>query len=532
MERGETALHFLDGVLVRRRTYRPNAMRRFIAGAALGGLLLTACSIFSGSAFAACDTLQGGDKLWVRLLQPLSSYSSKSGETIRAIVIESPRCEGRDLLPQGTQIEGSILSVKKVGMGFVHETASMDIRFQRILAADGNPIEMSSRLVEIDNAREQVKNGVIRGVRATDTPQGRITSRLKHLPTWNPYSDMGLIAYRTAFPIFPEPEIYLPAGTDLQIEVTAEATVEKGSFTENEPLSFREEESAVLDGALSSLPRRTTTNSGVEADIVNVLFLGTHEQVVSAFLAAGWSNGDPASTRAVMREFHAFLAFKNYPNAPISAQLLDGRESDMNWQKGLNSYARRAHLRLWSYPDFLSGAEAWAGAYTRETGGTLSFRRHKFIHHIDADLDGGRERMIRDLRLAGCVDSVEFVARPDAERVSLNATGDLMHTDGSLAVVRLKDCANPVFSYVENDDTLPERPRSKFARYLRMQVLCYRSDVQRGNIVYGLFDLTRMIIRGLGRRHRETVLTRSVSPRPLATFSTQDSDLPDTLTID
>ena len=42
------------------------------------------------------------------------------------------------------------------------------------------------------------------------------------------------------------------------------------------------------------------------------------------------------------------------------------------------------------------------------------------------------------------------------------------------------------------------RPRSKFARYLRMQVLSYRSDLIRGNIVYGAFDLTRMAIRAGG----------------------------------
>ncbi len=51
-------------------------------------------------------------------------------------------------------------------------------------------------------------------------PKERINSRLRHLPTWNPYSDAGLIVFKAAFPIFPEPEIYFPAGTDFRIKLT------------------------------------------------------------------------------------------------------------------------------------------------------------------------------------------------------------------------------------------------------------------------------------------------------------------------
>ena len=29
--------------------------------------------------------------------------------------------------------------------------------------------------------------------------------------------------------------------------------------------------------------------------------------------------------------------------------LLDGKPQDMNWQKGLNSYGRRDHLRIWQW---------------------------------------------------------------------------------------------------------------------------------------------------------------------------------------
>jgi len=69
----------------------------------------------------------------------------------------------------------------------------------------------------------------------------------------------------------------------------------------------------------------------------------------------------------------------------------------------------------------------------------------------------------------------------------------------------LKDCENPVFERASDAPALQSRPRSKFARYLRMQVLSFRSDLIRGNILYGGFELTRMAIRAR-RNHSEKVM--------------------------
>lgn len=457
------------------------------------------------AARAQCESLKSGDKLWIRLTEPVSSYSGKVGHKVAAMVIESRECEGTETIAAGTPVEGEIKAVRRVGMGFVHETAMLDVEFNRIVGKDGSEVAIASRVVEIDNARETVKNGVIHGVNATDTPQGRITNRLRHLPTWNPYSDLALVAYRAAFPVFPEPEIYLPRGTDLKLELTADLQVpaeEQGTVPYSAPDEIAK---AVLEITAGELPERTTTRYGQNADVVNVVLLGTKEQMESAFQAAGWRNGDAMTTRSVLREAHAFLAFSNYPSAPMTRQLVDGQRASATWEKGLDSYAKREHLRLWERSDVLEGQTVWLGAMTRETGATLSMRQHKFIHHIDADLDEGRGVVVRDLNLAGCVAAVYYVQRPEATHEAMNATGDPMRTDGSLAVVQLKDCENPVFEQTGNGSTAATRPHSKLARYLRMQVLSFKSDLIRGNVVYGAFDLTRMMVRAR-RNHSERAL--------------------------
>jgi LssY C-terminus len=455
--------------------------------------------------FAQCNSLKAGDTLWVRLLEPLSSYSGKAGDKIHAMVIESPTCDGAEEIAAGTTVEGEVVRATKVGMGLVHETASMHVEFRSLQLKDGSGIAISARLLEIDNAREKVKNGIIHGVNATDTPQGRITNRLKHLPTWNPYSDLTLLAYRTAFPTFPEPEIYLPRGSDLKLELADGIDLPENAKRGAENDRPDEIEKAVLEITTPELPVRTTTRYGQDADIVNVALLGSASQMEAAFRAAGWTNGDQLSTRSVLRQMHAFLSFKNYPNEPISTQLVDGRKVNATWEKGLDSYAKREHLRVWARNDVIEGQTVWLGAMMRETGAALSVRQHKFIHHIDAQMDEGRAILVRDLRLAGCVAAVYYVQRPQMAHSAMNATGDAMRTDGSLAVVELKDCENPVFTLVSAAPEVQSRPRSKFARYLRMQILSFRSDLIRGNILYGGFELTRLVVRAR-RNHSEKVM--------------------------
>src|SRR5271169_3450435 len=166
---------------------------------------------------------------------------------------------------------------------------------------------MSAAVVEVENAREQVSKGVIQGVRSSDSPQGRINSRLRHLPTWNPYSDVGLIVFKAAFPIFPEPEIYYPAGTDLRLKLTQPITwfaPTADALTEN---AANETQDAEFAGLVQSMPRRSTTLALVDADVVNLVFVGSREQVRSAFQQAGWNTSDPHSKRAFMHNFYAVL---------------------------------------------------------------------------------------------------------------------------------------------------------------------------------------------------------------------------------
>jgi hypothetical protein len=470
--------------------------------------ILTAVALFCFSsappAAANCERIPAGKTFWVRLLDPIASYSSKPGTPVHAVLIQSPECDLGPVFPAGLEVAGQISSVRKVGMGFVHDTAAVEIQFDRMITGNGTVLPIASQVVEVDNSREAVRNGVIRGIRATNTPQGRITSRLIHMPTFNPYTDMGLIVYR-AVTVLPEPEIYLPPGTDLRLRLNVPLYV--GDQPELPRVSFQmdEYERGDVEMILQHSSDRTTTRSGKDADLVNILFVGSREQIDDAFDAADWLSADPNSKRAFLKEFGAFLTMSSYPNMPISRQLLNGQLQDLTWQKSFNAYGKREHLRLWSQTRTVDDQQAWLGAYTRDTSAALSVRYHKFIHHIDRNLDDGVNMLVRDLSLTGCVEAVRQLSRPEMAHIFVNSTGDEMKTDGILTVVHLKDCEQPSIQYKRGNPLIAIHPKSRMARYFRSQVLVYKSDVIRGNFIYSAFDLTRMSVRSFRHRHDSSI---------------------------
>ncbi len=454
--------------------------------------------VWCSSAAIGCDQLPAGQAMWVRLASPVSTYTAQVGDPVRAILTQDVSCGGDVVVPMGTQISGVVRSKRKVGWGIRHETAALELEFTQAAYEDGSTIALSARVEEIENAREQVKHGVIQGVLSSDTFQGRINSRLIHLPTWNPYSDLGLIIYKATFPIFPEPEIYYAAGTDIRLKTTSPVSSLPTLVKDvpDAPLA----DTSRLDAWVQQMPQRSTTKKSISADLLNLVFLGSREQVQAAFHEAGWHNSDPVSKHSFERNFYALLNNSGYAQQPMTTLLLDGKPEDMNWQKGLNSYGRRDHLRIWEWTSEGTSEGAWVSSSTHDTGAVLSVKYKGFVHHIAPDIDEERAKVVRDLNFAGCVKSVTYVSRSGLSMTTQNATGDVMFTDGSIAVIQLQDC-QPVSPELAGNSTAANfKPGNHAFRYLRREILTFRNDIWRANIIYGIYDVGRMTVNAL--RHQ------------------------------
>ena len=470
----------------------------------LAPLLLILCSTLA----FACEGLPAGQTFWIRLSSPVSSYTSKVDDTVHAVLIEAVTCDTGLAFQVGTRVDGKVLSVRKVGWGIRHETAALRLQFDRVLPSGGLPITMSAAVVEVENAREQVSRGVIQGIRSSDSPQGRISSRLRHLPTWNPYSDAGLILFKAAFPIFPEPEIYFPAGTDLRIKLTEPIPAMVMASESSVVTADDQTENPELERFAQSLPQHSTTEKLKDADVVNLVFVGSRQDVESAFQQAGWNTSDTFGKKSFFRTFYAVLNNSGYARAPMRPFLLNGKPAAMNWQKSLNSYARRDHLRMWQWSGAEDSETIWVSSSTHDAGASLSLEQRQFLHHITPDIDGERSKVIRDLNVAGCVKAVHLVPRPKMASITQNATGDLVSTDGALAVVELQECRPLEPGLVLGNVATQFRPGNRLFRYFRRQILTFRSDIWRANIIYGVYDLTRMSV--IAWRHH-TALTHEAN---------------------
>ena len=160
-----------------------------------------------------CEQLPAGQSLWIRLTAPISTYTAKAGDPVHAVLTQDLVCGSEIVLPMGAPSRALFSASARSDGAFDTKPLPSNSNSIVPLAKPGVALRSPPAWKKWRMPGSRVQNGVIQGIRSSDTFQGLINSRLIHLPTWNPYSDPFLIAYKATFPIFPEPEIYYPAGT-------------------------------------------------------------------------------------------------------------------------------------------------------------------------------------------------------------------------------------------------------------------------------------------------------------------------------
>ena len=122
-----------------------------------------------------------------------------------------------------------------------------------------------------------------------------------------------------------------------------------------------------------------------------------------------------------------------------AGQLFDGRPPDLTLEKTFDSYGRRDHIRIWRLESTIDDTTLWVGSGVRETGATLSVTRMGFMHHVSDDLDEEQRAIQRDLQATDCVDAVGKIERPGVDKAVINATGEVLRTNGSVLVLHLEN---------------------------------------------------------------------------------------------
>ncbi len=248
------------------------------------------------------------------------------------------------------------------------------------------------------------------------------------------------------------------------------------------------------------------------SDLVNLMFVGSREEIATAFRAAGWSQPRSRSTfRSNMAGAYAFVEGHGIPNAPMSSLLLNDAPADMAWEKGFNDISKRHHVRLWKQATTWNGEEVWIGAATRDIDYAY-FRPGKWISHkVARRVDNERDKIMRDIAYTSCAATEDWWDRPGVPHFVRNATGDGMETDGRLGIVQLNACDDP--RPFAGTSELPAHGRT-WQLVLRREILTTRSDLIRHSLYWRAYEGVRYMVTAI--EHRKQADPDAPTPVTLA----------------
>lgn len=430
--------------------------------------------VSSAAAFAA-EVPAGA--LWeARLTAGLSSFKSKKGQRIEAVVLTPPGSPGA--APRGARLIGELAEVKRVGFGIRRGRAFMRPVFDTLLLPDGEAIAIETRLTGLDNARETVdRKGRILGIRATSVFGHRMAGITRNIFIWDPLIQTVLAGATIATLRFPEAEIHLPAGSEFFVKLEKPVTLRDDLTVPLPPVAMTAD-AEQLSTLVAGLTQSTIdAKSNKEADLVNLLLLGESEWLERAFRAAGWVNADPLTKATGWKSFRAVAEALPYPEAPMSKQLLDEAPPEYELSKTINNYSQRHHARVYSQKESFRGRPVHAGSATHDVSIDFLFSRFKLTHLIDDDIDSERAKVVNDLIATGCVDAAELIDRPWAPREHRNSSGQKLRTDGRIAVLELNPCRAPLRTM----EPEPAPKPSVWRRIPRQFFLTVRNDFTHNN---------------------------------------------------
>lgn len=202
------------------------------------------------------------------------------------------------------------------------------------------------------------------------------------------------------------------------------------------------------------IPGFTVTGDGLLGDPVNVVLIGTLQQLRATFAVAGWVEADRLGLATSWRMARAFVLNSPYPTAPFSTLYLFGRGQDIGFQRSIdNSPRKRNHIRFWAlslaHAEGTVGTAAfwinadrppddtrvlWVGAGTRDTGFSLTRLTFQITHATDADTNAERDYIVSELARTRQIGDVTIY-----ESGQHLAVGRLQHyvTDGNVSVAHL-----------------------------------------------------------------------------------------------
>lgn len=414
----------------------PNSARRHALrhSAVLTAALLAAWTAFAGRGEESLAPLPAGTVLWLRLDTAVSTTTSKLRQQVAAHVAREVREGDGVVVPLGTPVTGEI--AKLIPSSSPDDRARLLIQFTRISPAGQTAETLVAHVRKVDNARETVlADGTIRGLLASEVPLSRLDGVLGKLGQSDPAlgTQIEQAASRNLGKL--DTSIALPVGTTIELVLDQPLAV-SGVFSPAAP-NLNDQALGAVARLLENAPQRAQTKDGKPGDPLNLVVIGSAEQIREAFQKAGWFPAEEKSGNSIWKTITAMTGDTGYNQAPVSQLYLFGRQEDMAFERVMNTFTKRHHLRLWQTTTTAPGGQLiWLGAATHDIG--IDIHPGVVSHATDPDLDDERSEVGADLELSGRVAAEQLVTRPNPLSQGLTGTGGAWHTDGRLMAIELK----------------------------------------------------------------------------------------------
>ena len=430
-----------EGSCLRRRGFS----HAVAAGFTLAGVLVLACAGMASpppvavsrqeSSPANSLLLPKGTILYVRLETPVSTTSSKVHQKVAAQTVRQNFIGGKVAVPLDAQLTGEI---EKLQTSTTPDDPSVVvIHFTQLELPGEKPVNLTCHLTEVENARETVlKDGTIQGVVASDLGSTYVDNALGKLAQQLPSMSGAIESFEKKQIGTPDTAISYPAGTDMEVALDNPLPVRK-FFAPAAAEQIPETALGAVREVLAKAPQRSATQKNTPGDPLNLVFIGSEQEIRQAFQKAGWDIPAIRQTQSIAKTVQAVVQGAGYGVAPISNLYLYGRPQDLAFEKVLNTFAMRHHLRLWRAPIAApGGSPLWLGAAVHDTG----FDIHPGVasHATNPDLDAERTKVGADLLATGSVAAEQLVTPPHPLSHGLTGTGGAWQTDGQLLVIDFK----------------------------------------------------------------------------------------------
>jgi hypothetical protein len=384
----------------------------------------------AATAKPASQSLPAGYALYLRLEATVSTTASHLHDVVKAHVVREVDSAHGVLIPLGAEVQGRI--EKLIPSSSPTDRARLLIRFDELIIPGKPAVTLAGHISEVENAREEVlQDGTICGVLASEVPVTRLEDALGKL------GEQGGEASTLEQKVFGKSDTSIDygAGTDLTLlldQPLSLAEMPPSAAFSRLPHGLPDAIAHMLEGA----PQRASGKDGKPGDPLNLVVIGSIAEIREVFNKAGWGEAQRKTGRSVWDTVRAVADDQGFGRAPVSDLYLFGHREDLAFEKTLNTFLKRHHLRLWrTSATTPEGREIWLGAATHDTG--LDVHPGVVSHAIDPDLDAERAKVGADLRVTGLVTAEELVTRPDPLSQGFTATGGTWKTDGRLLAIDL-----------------------------------------------------------------------------------------------